>query len=389
MSMPASPSITARPTVVEVNLGRLAANFRAIADHVQRPVMAVVKANAYGHGLVPAAWTFLAAGASQLGVAFVEEGLELRRAGITAPILVLGGLLGQQIGAFLDYDLTIGVASPEKLRHVNEAAEQTGRRAKVHLKIDTGMGRLGKRWDRCAEFFAQGAASEHCDVLGVYSHFANADAQDPTFAREQLDHFLAATSFYEREGLPTPVRHMANSGACLGHPEAWLDMVRPGILLYGVYPGPEARRTIDVQPALTLKTRVVFYKVVDEGLTVGYDLTWRAPRTTRVVTLPIGYGDGYARALSNRGEVLIEGVRRPIVGRMSMDQCNVDLGDGTAYNGDEVVLIGAQGDGRITVEEVAAWVDTIPYEILTMLGSRIPRYYLDDSAAASAAASVG
>ncbi|MBI5835588.1 MAG: alanine racemase [Armatimonadetes bacterium] len=377
--------ITCRPTVVEVDLGRLAGNVHAIARAVRRPIMGVVKANAYGHGLVPTAQALLACGVSQLGVAFLEEGIELRRAGITVPILVLGGLIGNQIGHFLDFELTIGASSPEKLRQIDQVAADTGRRAQVHLKIDTGMGRVGKRWDRADEFFEQAVTSEHCDVTGVFSHFADADAADKSFAAVQLDRFLRATSFFEREGLPTPTRHMANSGGVLQHPESWLDMVRPGILLYGIYPSPEVERTIAVEPVLSCKTRVVYFKVVDEGATVGYDMTWTAPRPTRVVTLPVGYGDGYSRALSNRGQVLIGGRRHDVIGRMSMDQCSVEIGDDSAYNGDEVVLIGAQGDERITVEDLAGWVGTIPYEILTMLNTRVPRQYVGDTLASGTA----
>jgi len=335
----------------------------------------VVKANAYGHGLVPVARALLGCGVAQLGVAFLEEGIELRRAGITAPILVLGGLIGNQIGHFLDFDLTIGASSPDKLRQIDQVAAETGRRAQVHLKIDTGMGRVGKRWDRADEFFEQAVTAAHCDVTGVFSHFANSDAADTSFARVQLDRFLRATSFFEREGLPMPTRHMANSGAVLQHPESWLDMVRPGILLYGIYPSPEVPRTVPVRPALSCKTRVVYFKVVEPGTTVGYDMTWTATQPTRVVTLPVGYGDGYSRALSNRGQVLIGGRRHPIIGRMSMDQCGVSIGDSSAYNGDEVVLIGEQGGERITVEDVAEWVGTIPYEVLTMLNTRVPRTY--------------
>ena len=237
------------------------------------------------------------------------------------------------------------------------------------------MGRIGKRWDRADEFFEQAVTSEHCDVTGVFSHFANSDAADKSFANLQIERFLHATSFFERHGLPTPTRHMANSGGVLQHPESWLDMVRPGILLYGIYPSPEVERSIPVQPVMAFSTRVVFFKAVERGATVGYDMTWTAPHQTRVVTLPVGYGDGYSRALSNRGEVLIGGRRRLIIGRMSMDQCSVDIGDQSAYNGDEVVLIGDQGDERITIEEVAEWVGTIPYEVLTMLNTRVPRHY--------------
>jgi alanine racemase len=373
---PAEP-ITLRPTVVEVDLGRLRRNLAAIRGHVGAArVMAVVKANAYGHGLVRVAQELAAAGADELGVAFLEEGIALRKAGLTLPILVLGGIIGNQVRHFLDHDLQITASSVFKLRQIDEVAGALGRRAQVHLKLDTGMGRLGVRWDRAEALFAAAVEARHCDLRGVFSHLANSDSADPRFTHTQTERFLSALEFFPRHGLPMPRRHLANSGGILQHPETILDMARPGILLYGVYPGPEVERSISVEPVLAFKTRVVYFKVVSGGSSVGYDLTWTAPSDTRVVTLPVGYGDGYSRALSNRGQVLINGRRHPLVGRLSMDQCSVDIADDSAYNGDEVVLIGHQRDGVITVEEVAEWVGTIPYEILTMINTRVPRQYV-------------
>lgn len=370
-------SETLRPTVVQVDLGRLRRNLAGIRAAVGGArVMAIVKANAYGHGLARVALELAAAGADAFGVAFLEEGLALRQAGVTAPILVLGGIIGNQIGAFLEHDLQLCASSVFKLQQIDEVAAARGQRATVHLKLDTGMGRLGVRWDRAEALFEAALAASHCDLGGVFSHFANADAADPTYAREQLERFHAALDWFPRHGLPFPTRHIANSGAVLQHPAAHLDMVRPGIMLYGVYPGPEVAHTIPLEPVLSFKTRVVYFKVVDAGQSVGYDLTWRAPQRTRVVTLPVGYGDGYSRALSNRGSVLLGGRRHPLIGRLSMDQCCLDLGDASAYNGDEAVLIGSQGDETITVEEVAEWVGTIPYEILTMINTRVPRHYV-------------
>jgi alanine racemase len=376
MTEPEDTSQPLRPTVVEVDLGRLRANLTAITATVAPArVMGIVKANAYGHGLVPVARTLVECGVGELGVAFLEEGLELRRAGVTVPILVLGGIIGNQIEAFLEHDLQLTASSLFKLHQIEDVATRLGRRAKVHLKLDTGMGRLGVRWDRAAELFETAVSLRACELCGVFSHFATADAADMSFTRLQLARFQEALEFFPRHGLPMPCRHIANSGAVLQHPEAYLDMVRPGIMLYGVYPGPEVCRSLPLQPVLSFKTRVVYFKVVSAGYSVGYDRTWTAPRDTRVVTLPVGYGDGYARALSNRGEVLLGGRRCPLVGRLSMDQCCVDIGDGSAYNGDEAVLIGAQDGARVTVEEVAEWVGTIPYEILTMINGRVPRVY--------------
>lgn len=373
-----------RPTRIVVDLDVLGGNLRAIRARVGVPVMAIVKANAYGHGLVPVAHHLQAQGVEQLGVAFVEEGMALRRAGITVPILVLGGILGRQVGQLIQHDLEITVSSLDKLRKVEAAAERLGRKAVIHLKIDTGMERIGVHSYSCGPMIEAAVASTWCTVKGVYSHLACAD--DPTSAMTalQLERFLEACAHFERIGAPMPIRHLANSGGVLHYPETWLDMVRPGIMLYGVLPDPDAHRSVDVKPALSLISQVVYFKTVLAGHPVGYGATWAPPRDTHIVTVPIGYGDGYPRALSNCGEVLIRGQRRPIVGRLCMDQFMVDLGpDGTAYVEDDVVLIGTQGDETISVEDVAGRAGTIGYEILTRLNERVPREYVGGPAAAA------
>ncbi len=373
-----------RPTRIVVDLDVLGGNLRAIRARVGVPVMAIVKANAYGHGLVPVAHHLQAQGVEQLGVAFVEEGMALRRAGITVPILVLGGILGRQVGQLIQHDLEITVSSLDKLRKVEAAAERLGRKAVIHLKIDTGMERIGVHSYSCGPMIEAAVASSWCTVKGVYSHLACAD--DPTSAMTalQLERFLEACAHFERIGAPMPIRHLANSGGVLHYPETWLDMVRPGIMLYGVLPDPDAHRTVDVKPALSLISQVVYFKTVLAGHPVGYGATWAPPRDTHIVTVPIGYGDGYPRALSNCGEVLIRGQRRPIVGRLCMDQFMVDLGpDGTAYVEDDVVLIGTQGDETISVEDVAGRAGTIGYEILTRLNERVPREYVGGPATAA------
>ena len=372
-----------RPTRIVVDLDVLAGNLRAIRAHVGVPVMPIVKANAYGHGLVPVAHHLQAQGVEQLGVAFVEEGMALRRAGITVPILVLGGILGRQVTQLIQHDLEITVSSLDKLRKVEAAAERLGRKAVVHLKIDTGMERIGVHSYSCGPMIEAAAASSWCTVKGVYSHLACADDPASPMTALQLERFLEACAHFERIGAPMPIRHLANSGGVLHYPQTWLDMVRPGIMLYGVLPDPGAHRTVDVKPALSLISQVVYFKTVLAGHPVGYGATWAPPHDTHVVTVPIGYGDGYPRALSNRGEVLIRGHRRPIVGRLCMDQFMVDLGpDGSAYVEDDVVLIGTQGGETISVEDVAQRAGTIGYEILTRLNERVPREYVGGPAAA-------
>ena len=375
-----------RPTRVVVNLDALAANFHAIRQRVApAKVMPILKANAYGHGLVPVARLMASLGADYLGVAVLEEGILLRQAGIRTPILVLGGIWGSQIPLFLKYDLTLTASSIEKLAQIDQAAEALKTTARVHLKIDTGMERIGVH-DYSAEAFLEAALhSRHVQVEGIFSHFANADAADPASARLQLERFHEVLRFYERRSLPPPLRHMANSAAVLRLPEATFDMVRPGILLYGVYPSPEVPRTVAVRPALTWKTRVVYFKVTQPGRPVSYGWTWTPKKQTRIVTLPVGYGDGYFRAMSNKAQVLIRGRRYPQVGRICMDQMMVNIGWETAYNGDEVVLIGEQGRERITVEDLAAWAGTIPYEVLTNINTRVPRVYIGSPAYRAAA----
>jgi alanine racemase len=364
-----------RPTRILVDLGRIAGNLRAIRAHVGVPVMAIVKANAYGHGLVEVARHLQAQGVEHLGVAFPEEGIALRRAGISVPILVLGGIYGPQVAQYLVHDLEITVSSLEKLRQVEAAAESLGRRAAVHLKIDTGMERIGVHARSAGPFIEAAVASSWIRLAGIYSHLACSDEPDSPMTALQLERFEDACAHFGRIGAPVPPRHIANSGGVLHSPETRLDMVRPGILLYGVLPGADARPTVAVQPALSLVSRVVYFKVVQAGHGVSYGGTWTPRADTRVVTVPIGYGDGYPRALSSRGTVLLRGREYPIVGRVCMDQFMVDIGADSAWNEDEVVLVGRQGDAELRVEQVAEAAGMIPYEVLVGLNNRIPRVY--------------
>lgn len=374
---PADDLETLRPTIVEVNLAALEANIRAVRSLVgERRIMASVKANAYGHGLIRMSEELLRRGVDELGVAFLEEGIALRKAGITAPILVMGGILGNQISHFLRWDLQLTASSVYKLKQIDQTAGALGTRAKVHLKIDTGMGRIGIRSEHAHTLFDAMFDTSHCDLIGVFSHFASSHNPDDPFTQTQLERFNRALEYFPQHGLPYPVRHIANSGAVLQNPEAYFEMVRPGIMLYGVYPDKSTTRSVVLKPVLSFKTRVVYFKVVPKGNRIGYDHTWEAVSDTRIITLPVGYGDGYPRALSNKGEVLLRGKRYTIAGRISMDQCMVDIGQDSGYNDDEVVLIGEQEGERVSVEEVAEWAGTIPYEILANISTRVPRRYV-------------
>lgn len=370
-----------RPTYIEVNLERLTENYRAIERAVAPArVMAVLKANAYGHGLVEVARHVVGLGSAYLGVAFLEEGILLREAGITAPILVMGGILGNQIPLFLRHGLTLTASSLEKLAQIDEAARVVGVQARVHLKIDTGMERIGVHYYSAGTLLEAAAACQHCLVEGIYSHFANADAADLTSAYRQLERFNQVLRFYEKRELsPPPLCHMANSGAILQLPSSHFDMVRAGILLYGVYPTAEATRTIAVTPCLSWKSRVVYFKVVQPEHPVSYGSAWRSDHMVRVVTVPLGYGDGYFRRMSGKAQVIIRGRKYPVVGQICMDQMMVNVEWDSAYNNDEVVLVGENGREIIRVEDLAEWAGTIPYEILTNVNTRVPRIYVDNS----------
>lgn len=367
-----------RPTHVEVSRSALVGNLQAIRARVAgAKVMPVLKANAYGHGLVEVAKLMVNAGADYLAAAFLEEGLLLRQQGISTPILVLGSLAGEQIPQFILNDLTLTASSVEKLRLINEAATALKRRARVHLKIDTGMERVGVHYYSAHHLLEESLHCAQVEVEGIYSHFANADAADLTHARLQLERFHTVLDFYSRRSLPMPVRHMANSAGILALPDSHMDMVRPGIMLYGVYPSAEVVRTVAVRPALAWKSKVCYFKVVQPGHPVSYGGTWQSDHAVRVVTVPVGYGDGYFRAMSGRAEVLIAGQRYPVVGRICMDQMMVNLEWDSAYNGDTVTLLGTDGEECITADDLALWAGTIPYEILTNIHARVPCVYVE------------
>ena len=380
---PNHPTISAngvlRPTYVEVDLPRLSGNYRAIQAHVgDALVMPILKANAYGHGLVEVAKHLVGIGIDRIGVAYLEEGLLLREAGIQVPILVLGGILGSQVPIFLQNELSLTASSQEKLQQIDDAAAEMGVTPKVHLKIDTGMERVGVHYYSAEPFMEAALKCRHLEVEGIFSHFANADAADLTSANLQLERFLEVLKFYDDRGLPTPIRHIANSGAVLQLPASYLDMVRPGIVLYGVYPSAEVQHTIPVKPALSWKSRLVYFKVVKPGHPVGYGSTWQSDHQVRVVTVPVGYGDGYFRSMSGQAQALIGGMRYPVVGMISMDQIMINIELDSAYNGDEVVLVGEMAGERISVEDLAVWAGTIVDEILTNINTRVPRVYLRD-----------
>lgn len=368
-----------RPTHLEVDLARLAENYRIIAAHVQPArVMPVLKANAYGHGLLAVAQLLERIGAPIVAVAYLEEALRLRQEGVRMPVLVLGGIVGEQIPRFLENDLTLTASSLDKLEAIDTCAAAMGVRARVHLKIDTGMERIGTHWYSAEKLLAGSLRTRHVHVEGIFTHFANADELDLSHARLQLERFHEVLRFYERHSVPPPLRHAANSGAILQLPESHFDLVRPGILFFGASPSLDLPLALPVRQALRWLTKVVFFKVVQAGSPVSYGSSWAPTQQTRIVTLPVGYGDGYMRAMSGRARVIVHGQRLPVVGRICMDQIMIDIGWSSAYNGDEVVLLGEGAGSAIRIEELAAWANTIPHEVLTSINTRVPRVYVGE-----------
>jgi alanine racemase len=359
----------------EINLRSLRANARAIATAAAPArLLAMVKADAYGHGLLDAARAFLDGGATWLGVALPGEALALRRAGVTAPLLVVGWAHPDAHQALVEAGVDLTIPDPATVAAVRAAAERAGRPARVHLKVDTGMNRQGVRPEEVAAVLASitQASPPSLQLTGIFTHFADADGDDPQRTEQQHERFLPAVAA-ARDVHPGVVVHCSNSAAALRFPHMRHDVVRPGIALYGYLP-PHCEGTVHLEPAMTVRAVVSHLKTVRAGERVGYGGTWTAPRDTRVATVAAGYADGVHRAQSNRGCLLVEGVRCPIVGAVSMDQVTVDVSgvDGVAV-GDAVIILGGDGTGRLGADEVAAAEGTISYEVLCAVSARVPR----------------
>jgi|SRR5579871_2132168 alanine racemase len=368
-----------RPTWLEIDLSAIARNTQLVRELVGPDVRILVslKADAYGHGALRVARTVLHNGASWLGVATVSESEPLRAAGITAPILVFGYTAPWEAREAIRLDLRATVYSLEVARALSRAACDLGREARVHLKVDTGMARLGLRAED-VEGIVTFAGALHelpgLSVEGIFTHFATADSADQTYARRQLDRFHRVLSALEQQGLRPPIVHAANSAALLALPESRFDMVRPGVAIYGLPPSDEVRLPVGFQPALSFKTQVAQVKWIPAGEGISYGATYITAAPTRIAVLPVGYADGFRRAPFNWGEVLVRGQRAPILGRVAMDQCMIDVtAIPDASQGDEVVLIGRQGNDELTAEAVAARLGTISYEVVAELLARVPR----------------
>lgn len=369
-----------RPSIAEIDLDALRHNYLSLKNFANgSELMPILKANGYGHGLIACARELESLKPWGIGVAFLEEAVALRKAGIGLPIFALGGISGRQLGDFLKFDIDFCASSIMKLEAINQAAKAVGKKARVHLKIDTGMERVGVHYYSCQSLLENSLTHKNIEVVSLFSHFADAENQDLSFSKLQLERFLEAASFYEKHSLPKPKLHIANSPAILGFKESHLNVIRPGLSLFGVSPAPHLANVLDLKPVLRLTTEVVYFKVVKEGSSVSYGRTWTAKEQTRVITVPVGYGDGYPRELSNKASILVRGKSYPVVGKVCMDQFMVNLGpNGEAYNGDEVVIVGEQGQEKITIEELATLANTDPRDILLRLALRIPKRFKKD-----------
>ena len=369
-----------RPTVARVDLGAIRANFKAItaflaaATSTPPGVIAVVKANAYGHGAPQVARALEEAGAALLACADIEEAIVLRQAGVRAPILVFGALSVSDLDGIFQHDLTPTISTPVAAKALQAAAASRGVTLRCHLKIDTGMNRLGFRHDNLENSLPELAASRNLSIEAVYTHFATASEPDhPAFA-EQRDRFERVLAYLPELGIKPTIRHAANSAAMLRDERVWHEFVRPGLLLYGVEP-PPLRSTIDLRPALSLHSRIVAVKGIRAGEGTGYGIKSVASEPRTLAVVPAGYADGLDLRLAGRGFMLVRGRRVPIVGSVCMDMTMIDVTGTAVAPGDEVVILGQQGEESIGVREMAAAIGTIPYELLCRVGSRIERVY--------------
>ncbi len=367
-----------RPTVAEIKLGAIADNIRRIYQRV-RPaeIMAVVKANAYGHGAIPAALTAISSGASQLGVALLEEALELRHAQIAAPILVFGGFFENQIDSFIANNLQFTLYDLRLAETVSRRAQALGRNAQAHVKIDTGMGRAGLLPNQAVEAIRAMAILPNLELVGLFTHFASSDSHDKSYANQQLEQFQSIVQQLTDYQLRFKYLHAANSGAILDLPQSYFNLVRPGVMMYGYYPSTETSESIPLEPAMSLRTQIIFVKKVPAGTFISYGQTFQTRQATTIATLPIGYADGISRRLSNNFEVLVRGRRCPLVGRVCMDQIMIDLGDMQEVQAsEEAVLLGKQGDEKISIYEWCRRLETIPYEVTCGISRRVARVYV-------------
>lgn len=367
-----------RPTVAVIDLGAIRHNIVAIKRcNPNSKMMAVVKADAYGHGAVRIGRCALEAGADCLGVATLPEAAELRAAGLDCEIMIIGALMADECADAVSLGVDVGVCAAEQVRAMQQAAGQSGVKAQAYAKIETGFNRLGVRPDELPGLLGVFRQCPDVQLKGLFTHFAGADMADDAFVFEQFAQFKRAAVLAQEEGFSSLVLHAANSAAALRYPELALDMVRCGIILYGCEPSDEFSLGVELRPSMQWKTAVAMVKDVPAGQTVGYGMTYEAPSMRRVATLPVGYADGYRRNMQGKAYVLAGGKRCPVVGRICMDHTMVDVTDaGNVSVGDEVILLGRQGDEAITAFEMGQWQDSINYEVTCGVSKRVAREYI-------------
>ena len=355
---------------LEIDLDAVAHNIKTIRRIAGKnsEIMAVVKANAYGHDAIEISRVALESGATWLGVGALEEGIILRKAGIKAPILLLGLTPEDQVDCLLFYDLVPTICDLQTVKALSQTAVKYKKNARIHIKIDTGMRRLGIKSEEALDFIKRIKKMNNIEIEGLYTHLAAADEEDKSYTELQFAQYKRVVDELEREDIHVPLKHMANSAAILDLPYTYLEMVRPGITIYGLFPLPLAKRTIKLKPVVKFKTKIIFIKKVSTGESIGYGRAYTTIKETTVATLPVGYADGYPRLLSDTGEVLVKGRRAPIIGRICMDLCMIDVTNIPGVQvGEEVVLWGRQEGENISVEEIAEKTGTINYEIICMV----------------------
>ncbi|MBM3328972.1 MAG: alanine racemase [Calditrichaeota bacterium] len=372
--------VEGRPTYALIDCEALRQNLDLVRQLANgRKIMAIVKADAYGHGMVGISRELISERVDFLGVAMLDEGLRLRRQGITHPILVLGGMLEGQFEAAVKNNLDLTISSREQVEPLVRVLDSHDMQAHIHIKIDTGMGRLGEPWTSAPDFFHSVASHSRIEVRGLYTHLATTESPDPELMLKQIDRFSGVIRDAESCGIYPEYIHHANSGALLQsihHPSLEVsNMVRPGIMLYGYPPAAEMENQFDLQPVMTLKSHVVFCKIPPEGMSVGYGGTYLSKGEKYIATLPVGYGDGYPRRCGNRAYLCLNSQRVPVVGNVSMDMITVEIDQ--AFLGDEAMIFGRSNGQSLSLWELAQQLDTIPYEILCGIAPRVPRLFIN------------
>jgi alanine racemase len=368
-----------RPTFAEIDLRAIRSNLLAVRNHTGVRVMAVVKANAYGHGMISVVQSMLKHSAPDyFGVAIIEEAVELRASGVQLPILVFSAPAATQCDLFVEHDIDATLCSIDTARRLNRLAADAGKIVTVHIKVDTGMGRIGIAPNTAAEFALEVKKLHNLRAVGLFMHFATSDESDLSFAYKQLEIFRSVRQAVIGTGLNISLTHCANSGAILQMPESYFDMVRPGIMLYGYPPSHATKQPIALEPSMSLKSAIAFIKSVPEGTSISYNRRYTTQKETVIATIPAGYADGIHRSLLNKAEAIVGGEKFPVVGTICMDQLMIDLSaHATASVGDEVVLLGTMGAQTITAWDIADKAGTIPYEITCAVSYRVPRKYVN------------